>query len=124
MGVVTSLFARKMIVAAGPGVDQGALLASVGLDHDAGNDPKKMLLDTVYYDLLERIAGMIDVTDLPVRTGASMRLDEYGALGLAWKAARTLSGSFSPVERYARVWTSVVEFELRPVDRGTLFILH
>ncbi|MEO0917158.1 MAG: AraC family transcriptional regulator [Pseudomonadota bacterium] len=124
MGVVTSLFARKMIAAAGSSVDQGALLASVGLDPDAENDPKKMLLDTVYYDLLERIAEMVDVTDLPVRTGASMRLDEYGALGLAWKAAPTLWGSYSRVERYARVWTSVVEYELRPVDRGTLFILH
>ncbi|MDJ0637952.1 MAG: AraC family transcriptional regulator ligand-binding domain-containing protein [Paracoccaceae bacterium] len=124
MGAVTSLFARKMIAAAGPSVDQGALLASIGLDLNAENDPKKMLVDTVYYDLLERIAGMIDVTDLPVRTGASMRLDEYGALGLAWKAAPTLWGSYSRVERYARVWTSVVEYELRPADRGTLFILH
>lgn len=124
MGVVTSLFARKMIAAAGPGVDQGALLASVGLETDAENDPKKMLLDTAYYDLLERIAGMIDVTELPVRTGASMQLDEYGALGLAWKAAPTLFGSYTRVERYARLWTSVVEYELRPDERGTLFILH
>lgn len=113
-----------MIAAAGPGVDQGTLLASVGLELDAESDPKKMLLDTVYYDLLERIAGMVNVTELPLRTGASMRLDEYGALGLAWKAAPTLLGSFSRVERYARVWTSVVEYELRAADSGTLFILH
>ncbi len=124
MGLVTSLFARKMIAAAGGGVDQDALLASVGLDSDAENDPKKMLTDTAYYDLLERIAGMIDVTELPLRTGASMRLDEYGALGLAWKAAPTLMGSYSRVERFARVWTSVVEYELRTVDRGTYLILH
>lgn len=124
MGVVTSLFARKMIAAAGPGVDQAGLLASVGLDPDAGHDPKKMLVDTVYYDLLERMAQMIDVTDLALRTGASMQLDEYGALGLAWKAAPTLLGSYTRVERYARLWTSVVEYELRRTARGTLFILH
>ena len=124
MGVVTSLFARKVVAAAGPGVDQRHLLASVGLDPDSENDPKMMLADTVYYDLLERIAGLIDVTELSVRTGASMRLDEYGALGLAWKAAPTLLGSYARVERFARLWTSVVEYELRPVDRGTLFILH
>ena len=124
MGVVTSLFARKMIAAAGPGVDQRDLLASVGLDPDGEADPKIMLVDTVYYDLLERMARMIDVTALSVRTGESMRLDEYGALGLAWKAAPTLHGSYSRVERYARLWTSVVEYELRPTDRGTLFILH
>ncbi|MFY0690475.1 MAG: AraC family transcriptional regulator [Paracoccaceae bacterium] len=124
MGVITSLFARKMIAAAGTGVDQRQLLASVGLEPDSENDPKKMLVDAVYYDLIERIAGMIDVTDLSVRTGASMQLDEYGALGLAWKAAPTLLGSYTRVERYARLWTSVVEYELRTINRGTLFILH
>ena len=113
-----------MIAAAGSGVDQASLLASVGLDPDKENDAKKVLVDTVYYELLERIAELIDVTDLSVRTGASMRLDEYGALGLAWKAAPTLLGSYSRVERFARLWTSVVEYELRPIDRGTLFILH
>jgi AraC-like DNA-binding protein len=77
-----------------------------------------------YYDMLERIASRTDVTDLPVRVGASMRLDEYGALGLAFKAATTLGGSYQRVERYARLWTSVVEYELRPDPRGTLFILH
>ena len=113
-----------MIAAAGPGVDQRQLLASIGLNPDSENEPKRMLADTVYYDMLERIAEMIDVTDLSVRTGASMRLDEYGALGLAWKAAPTLLGSYSRVERFARLWTSVVEYELRPSDRGTLFVLH
>jgi AraC-like DNA-binding protein len=83
-----------------------------------------MLPDTVYYDLLERIAKHTDVTGLPIRGGASMRCDEYGALGLAWKAAPTLMGSFLRVERYARIWTSVVEYELRPTGRGTPFILH
>lgn len=124
MGVVTSLFARKMIAAAGPDVDQRGLLASVGLDANGESDPKTMLVDTVYYDLLERIAEMTDVTDLSLKTGASMRLDEYGALGLAWKAAPTLQGSYARVERFARLWTSVVEYELRPAERGTFFILH
>jgi AraC-like DNA-binding protein len=61
---------------------------------------------------------------LPLRVGASMRLDEYGALGLAFKAATTLGASFARVERYARLWTSVVAYELRDDPRGTLFILH
>jgi AraC-like DNA-binding protein len=124
MGYVTSLFARKMVAAAGADVDARALLNSVGLDPDGAWDPKAMLLDTAYYNLLERIATLIDVTDLPLRTGTSMRLDEYGALGLAFKAATTLGGSYARVERYARLWTSVVEYELRPDPRGTLLILH
>lgn len=124
MGVVTSLFARRMVAAAGAAVDARAVLSSVGLDPDGAWDPKVMLPDTVYYDMLERMAGQMDITDLPLRCGASMQCDEYGALGLAWKAAPTLMGSFARVERYARLWTSVVEYELRPTDRGMLFILH
>jgi AraC-like DNA-binding protein len=124
MGYVTSLFARKMVAAAGAGIDARALLTSIDLDPDGPWDPKAMLPDTAYYDLLERIAALTDVTDLPLRTGASMRLDDYGALGLAFKAATTLAGSYARIERYARLWTNVVEYELRPDPRGTFFVLH
>ena len=124
MGQVTSLFARKMIAAAGAKIDGPALLTSVGLDPDAPWDPKVMIEASAYYDMLERIADRIDVTDLPLKTGASMRCDDYGALGLAWKAAPNLMGSLSRVERYARIWTDVVEYEIRPTDEGILYVLH
>ncbi|MCR8726738.1 AraC family transcriptional regulator [Frigidibacter sp. ROC022] len=113
-----------MVAAAGGEVDAAALLSSVGLDAEGPWDPRAMIPADPYYDMLERIAAQIDATDLSVRVGASMRLNEYGALGLAFKAATTLGGSFQRVERYARLWTSVVEYELRPDPRGTLFILH
>lgn len=124
MGHVTSLFARKMVAAAGESIDASALLVSAGLDPDGPWDPKVMIPATIYYELLERIAERMDVTDLPLLCGASMRCDDYGALGLAWKAARDLNGSLSRVERYARLWTSVVSYELRPEPSGRLFILH
>jgi len=124
MGYVTSLFARKMVAAAGDGIDGAAFLHDAGIDPDAAWDAKLMIPAGAYYDMLERIAAEVDVTDLPLRTGASMRLDEYGALGLAFKAATTLGGSYARVERYARLWTSVVEYELRSDPDGTLFILH
>lgn len=124
MGQITSLFARKMVAADGDAVDARAHLAAIGLEADAPWDPKVMISADAYYAMLERIAEEIDVTALPLLVGESMRCDEYGALGLAWKAAPTLMGSFARVERYERLWTSVVEYELRPVDRGTLFILH
>ena len=123
MGVITSLFAHKIIVAAAP-QDANELLDSIGLDPHAPADPKRMIEDTVYYDLLERLAERMDVTDLPLRTGASMRCDDYGAVGLAWKAAPTLRGSYTRVTRYARLWTSVVEYELQPTEGGTFFFLH
>ncbi|GAA6202915.1 AraC family transcriptional regulator [Aquicoccus sp. SU-CL01552] len=124
MGYVTSLFARKMVAAAGGGVDAAAMLASVGISPDDPWDARQMVPAERYYDMLERLADQIDVADLPMRTGASMRLDEYGALGLAFKAATTLGASYARVERYARLWTSVAEYELRPATGGTLFILH
>ena len=124
MGRITSLFAHKMAAAAGDAVDARAALRSAGLDPDAPRDPKVMITDEAYYGMLEGMASQTDVTALPIAVGASMRCDEYGALGLAWKAAPNLLGSFSRVERYARLWTSVVEYELRRTERGTLFILH
>lgn len=124
MGVITSLFARKMVAAAGADIDARAILALADLDPDHAADAKVMIPDTVYYDMLERMAEQTDVTALPVKVGASMRCDEYGALGLAWKSAPTLMGSFRRVERYARLWTSVVEYELQEAERGVLYILH
>ena len=124
MAYVTSLFARKMVAAAGSEIDPKATLASAGIDHDAPWDPKAMIPAVTYYDMLEAMAEEVDVTELPVHVGASMRCDEYGALGLAWKAAPTLYGSCARIERYARLWTGVVSYELRPEPRGTLFILH
>lgn len=124
MGYVTSLFARKMVAAAGDSVDGSRLLSDVGLDPNGPWDPKEMISATDYYDMLERIAGQIDVTDLPLRTAASMELDEYGALGLAFKAATSLGASYARIERYARLWSSVVEYELRPDPLGMLFVLQ
>ncbi|AHM04532.1 Transcriptional regulator, AraC family [Roseibacterium elongatum DSM 19469] len=124
MGYVTSLFARKMVAAAGDAVDGDGLLRSVGLDPQAAWDPRQMIPAAAYYDMLETMATQTDVTDLPVRVGASMRCDDYGALGLAWKAAVDLHGSLSRIARYARLWTSVVRYELRPDPRGLLFVLH
>ena len=103
MGQVTSLFARKVVGVAGHAIDGRALLRSVGLDADGPWDPKEMISAEAYYSMLERVAEQVDVTALPVQVGASMRCDEYGALGLAWKAAENLLGSFSRVERYARL---------------------
>ena len=124
MAYVTSLFARKMVAAAGTGIDQRATLESAGIDPDAPWDPKVMIPAVTYYEMLEGMAKQIDVTELPIHVGASMRCDEYGALGLAWKAAPTLMASCSRIERYARIWTGVVTYELRDHPRGTLFILH
>ena len=125
MGAVTSLFVRKVVRAAGDAVDQDALLRSVGIEPDAEGDVAEMVSDRAYYDLLERIAHQSsDAIELPLRAGRSMRCDDYGAFGLAWKTAPTLRGSFARAERYWRLLTSVSEYEVRPTGRGAYFILH
>jgi len=125
MGSVTSLFARKVIAAVDPGIDRAPLFQAVGLRMDAAPDVKRMVPDQSYYRLLETIAASLDdATDFPLRVGATMRCDDYGAFGLAWKTAPTLAGSFQRAERYASVLTSVAEYELRPGDGASFYLLH
>ncbi|MEQ8734109.1 MAG: AraC family transcriptional regulator [Rhodospirillaceae bacterium] len=125
MGSISSLFARKVITAAGDSVDRDALLSSVGLEPSSQTDVAHMISDEVYYDLLERILEQMEHGhELPVRVGPLMLCDNYGALGLAWKAALTLRQSFERVVSYARLWTSVAEYELRPEGQNAYFILH
>ncbi len=123
MGEVTSLFARKLVGVAGESVDPKEILGSVGLEADGPWDPKHMLDEDVFYGMLELLAHkMPDATALPLDVGEAMRPDEYGALGLAWKAAPNLLGSFGRVARYARLWTSIVHYELQEQDAGILFV--
>ena len=62
----------------------------------------------------------------PFRCGsaASMRCDDYGAFGLAWKSAVDLRGSYQRAERYGRVLTSVSAYEVRAEDGRVFMMLH
>ncbi|MEM7238798.1 MAG: AraC family transcriptional regulator, partial [Pseudomonadota bacterium] len=125
MGVITSLFVRKVIAAADDTIDGPALLRSVGLDPDAPTDPAQMISDTAYYGLLERIAAECGgAIDLPLRAGASMTCDDYGAFGLSWKTAPTLRKSFARAERYWRLLTTVAAYEVRQDGEHAYFMLH
>lgn len=125
MGQITSLFVRKVIQQVDHSLDKRALLKSVGVDPDSPVDPSHMVRDTDYYSLLERIARADpNATDLPLRTGASMRCDDYGAFGLAWKSALNLRGSYERAERYARVLTSVSTYEVQDAEEGVYMHLH
>lgn len=122
MGQITSLFARKVVGVAGDAIDAKAVLASVGVDADGAWDPKHMLDEDDYYGMVELMAEQMDITALPLIVGEAMRPDEYGALGLAWKAAPNLLGSFSRVARYWRLWTSVTQYDLEETARGMLYV--
>ena len=130
MGHITSLFVRKVAheVDGGvdrDGVDKHALLRSVGIDPEGPVDPSHMVPDTEYYAFLERAAAVDgNATTLPLRVGAAMRCDDYGAFGLAWKSAPDLRGSYERAERYARVLTSVSTYEVERTDDGAFMHLH
>jgi AraC-like DNA-binding protein len=84
-----------------------------------------MLSAAEYYAFLERVAQAdpLGVT-IPLRAGAAMRCDDYGAFGLAWKSALTLRGSYNRAERYARVLTSVSTYEIEPTADGAFMHLY
>ena len=125
MGQITSLFAHKVVAQADEGMDKRSLLQSVGIDPDAPVDPKLMLPDGDYYDLFANVARSDPHgVSLPLRVGASMRCEDYGAFGLAWKSALNLRGSCERAERYARVLTSVASYEVEETDEGVLMHLH
>lgn len=71
-----------MVAAAGTEIEASALLGSVGLDAEEHWVSKAMIPADSYYDLLELISSQTGATDLPLRVGASMQLNEYGALDL------------------------------------------
>ena len=125
MGFVTAIFARRMIQAAGESVDGPAMLRSVGLEPEEPLDVTQMIADDAYYDLLERIAAeMENAVELPLKVGPLMRPDDYGALGLAWKSAPTVRSSLERVERYCRLWTDNLTYEIRDRDGCIDFVVH
>ncbi len=125
MGAITSLFAWKYVWQAGEGVDRRALLRSVDIDPDGQVNPAFMIADDAYYGLLERMADEDpNPLDLSLRTGASMRCEDYGAFGLAFKSALTPRGSCARSERYGRVLTNVSTYTVEDTDEGSYLHLH
>lgn len=125
MGKITSLFVRKVVGEVDPRADKDALLRSVGIDPESPVDPSHMVSATEYYAFLESCAAVDgDAISLPLRVGAAMRCDDYGAFGLAWKSATDLRGSYARAERYARVLTSVSTYEVERSEGGAYMHLH
>ena len=125
MGQVTSLFVHKVIAQVDDSLDKRAFLEAVGVDPDAPVDPKLMVSAADYYAFFADLARADpNGVELPLRTGATMRCEEYGAFGLAWKSAPNLRGSCERAARYARVLTSVATYEARETDEGVYMHLH
>lgn len=125
MGVISSVFARKVVAAAKIGLDKTELLRGAGIDPDAAPEIAQMIQETDYYTLLERLADAeVGQPLFQIKSGALMRCEDYGAFGMAWKAAPNLRGSFERAERYSRLLTSVSTYTLQADDNDAYLILH
>ncbi len=124
MSQITSLYVHKVLSQVSDGVATADLLARLGMRPDAPIDPKKMVPSDAYYDFFAELS----VRDpqglsLPLRIGAAMRSDEYGAFGLAWKSAPNLRGSYVRSERYGHVLGSAESYTLEKTNDGWFFNL-
>ncbi|MEL7112407.1 MAG: AraC family transcriptional regulator ligand-binding domain-containing protein, partial [Pseudomonadota bacterium] len=83
MGEITSLYVYKVVGQASEGVDTDDLVRNLGLDPDGPVDPEKMVPSDSYYEFFAALeARDPEGLKLPLRIGAAMRSDEYGAFGL------------------------------------------
>ena len=124
MSQITSLYVHKVLSQVSDGVATADLLARLGMRPDAPIDPKKMVPSDAYYDFFAELSVRDpEGLSLPLRIGAAMRSDEYGAFGLAWKSAPNLRGSYVRSERYGHVLGSAESYTLEKTNDGWFFNL-
>jgi AraC-like DNA-binding protein len=124
MSELTSLYVYKVVAQASPGVETADLVKGLGLDPQGPIDPTRMVSSTAYYGFFaELVERDPDGLTLPLRSGAAMRSDEYGAFGLAWKSAPNLRGSFARSERYGHVLGSAETYSVEKTADGLFFSL-
>jgi len=125
MSQITSLYVYKVVSQASEGVETDDLVSTLGLPPNGPIDPKQMVPSADYYRFFAALAERDpNGLSLPFRIGAAMRIDDYGAFGLAWKSAPTLQGSFARSERYGRVLGTAETYTVERSEQGVLFGLH
>lgn len=124
MSVVGGPVIRRIAEVARGTESREELLASLGLSPSV--DSTDWIHETVeedaYYDLLERITTKDD-PGLPFRYGSIIQVDDFGALGLAFKTATTLREALLRLVRYILVLSDTLEYELRDVVGGGEFVM-
>lgn len=125
MGEITSLYVYKVISQASDGVETRDLVEGLGLRPDGPVDAARMVSSDAYYQFFADLeARDPDGLRLPLKIGAAMKSDEYGAFGLAWKSAPNLRGSYTRSERYGRVLGSAEAYALEATEDGAFYTLE
>ena len=124
------MFAQKVASEAAAFAPDGparrdALCRFVGIEPDVPLDDTQMIEDVAFFELLERVAREDEGgRSAAIRVGASMRCDDYGAFGLAFKSAVDLWGSFQRVERYGKVVTTIANYSVVPGRNSAFMAVH
>lgn len=116
----SSIYSRKAIEQAPAHLDRAVLFAICKLDMSAPPDLATMVSEEDYVRLLETIAQAED--GLPrahIKLGASMRCEDLGAVGLAWKSSPTLMDGWDRAQRYVGVVAGVRALELSRDEETT-----
>ena len=125
MSQITSLYVYKVVDQASPGVKTRDLVEGLGLAPDGPIALSQMVTSSDYYDFFAALADRDpEGLTLPLRIGAAMQSDEYGAFGLAWKSAPNLRGSYVRSERYGHVLGSAENYSLEKSADGLFFSLE
>lgn len=125
MSQITSLYVHKVLGEVAAGVRTADLLQRLGMSLNAPVDPKHLISSDDYYEFFAAVSLRDpEGLSLPLRIGATMRSDEYGAFGLAWKSAPNLRGSYLRSERYGRVLGSAEAYTLEQTNDGWFFNLE
>ncbi|MBC2776723.1 AraC family transcriptional regulator [Parasphingopyxis marina] len=112
----SSIYSRKAIEQAPETLDRADLFAICKLDMNSPPDLATMVAEEDYVTLLETIAAAEDEPPRAhIKLGASMRCEDLGAVGLAWKSSPTLRDGWDRAQRYVGVVARVRALE---VTRG------
>lgn len=125
MSQITSLYVYKAVAQASPNIETSDLFEQLGLNPDGPIDPAVLVSSTQYYDFFAALADRDpNGVALPLRIGATMRSNDYGAFGLAWKSAPNLRGSFARSERYGHVLGTAETYCVEMAAEGLFFCLE
>jgi len=124
MSQITSLYVHKVLSHVSADVETKDLLLNLGVEPDGPINPKLMVPANQFYSFFASLASRDpDGLSLPLRIGATMQSDDYGAFGLAWKSALNLRGSFVRSERYGHVLGNAETYSLQQSNDGWYFNL-
>lgn len=116
MTAVSAIYARKQIEHAANLTDKIPLYDIINLTPQEASDPTRMVAISSYFELLETIAHS-EFPDLQfhMKTSQSMRCDEFGLFGLAFKSAPTLRQGFQRIWRYTQLHNRVSDFSAEQI---------